>query len=374
MNTVPSQRIVRLTLAFWLLLGVIWQPLQVTAEALPVVNSRELLAGQRLTAMQAPKEPTTLAALDFTVIAAGELHTCALTAGGGVKCWGGNWEGRLGDGTTTRRSTPVDVVGLDSGVTAITEGSSRTCAVMPGGGGKCWGDNEYGQLGDGTTTRRSMPIDVSGLGSDVTAITAGRDHTCAVTAGGGAKCWGDNYAGKLGDGTYTYRSTPVDVVGLNSGVTAITAGSSHTCALTSGGGVKCWGVNAGGQLGNGTTESHRTPVDVSGLGSEVTAISAGGSHTCALTAEDGVKCWGSNGYGQVGDSTTTKRSTPVDVVGLDSGVTAITAGSSQTCALTDGGGVKCWGQNWRGQLGNGTTADRHTPVNVVGLNSHTKKR
>jgi alpha-tubulin suppressor-like RCC1 family protein len=305
----------------------------------------------------------------YTAIAVGGAHTCALTVGGGVKCWGANWSGQLGDGTWASWDTPVDVIGLGSGVRAIAAGGQHTCALTAGGGVKCWGWNYHGQLGDGTTTNRNMPVDVSGLGSGVVAIAAGGYHTCALTVGGGVKCWGWNYYGQLGDGTTTSRTTPVDVGGLTSGVVAIAAGRWHTCALTTGGGVKCWGLNDSGQLGDGTTTDRTTPVDVSGLGSGVSAIAAGDWHTCALTAGGGVKCWGQNSSGQLGDGTTTSRTTPVDVSGLGSGVSAIAAGGSRTCALTAGGGVKCWGSNGLGQLGDGTTTSRNMPVDVSGLGS-----
>ena len=302
-------------------------------------------------------------------ITAGSAHACALTMSAGVKCWGHNPDGQLGDGFTTDRLTPVDVVGLVSGVAAIGAGGSHTCAVTSGGGVKCWGRNSSGQLGDNSTTNRETPVDVSGLASGVAAVAVGGYHTCALVTGGGAKCWGENYSGQLGDYSTSDRLTPVNVSGLASGVESITAGSGHTCAVTTGGEVKCWGYNYGGQLGDNFTINRLTPVDVSGLVSGVTAIGAGFEHTCALTTGGGVKCWGRNIYGELGDNSTTVRPNPVDVPGLASGVAALASGTYHTCALTTGGGVKCWGRNLYGALGDNTTTHRLTPVDVSGLAS-----
>jgi alpha-tubulin suppressor-like RCC1 family protein len=298
-------------------------------------------------------------------VSAGWDYTCALMDTGGVKCWGYNYEGELGDGTTTIRTTPVDVSGLSSGVEAISADGHHTCALMATGGVKCWGENDYGQLGDGTTKNRTTPVDVSGLSSGVAAVSAFGDHTCALMDTGGVKCWGDNGDGQLGDGTTHRRLTPVDVSGLSSSVLAVTAGGVHTCALMVSGGVKCWGWNGVGQLGDGTRRTRTTPVDVSGLSSGVGAISAGSDHTCSLMVSGGAKCWGWNSVGEVGDGTTTTRTTPVDVSGLSSGVAAISAGAYHTCALMDTGGAKCWGDNAYGDLGDGTQTLRTTPVRVV---------
>jgi alpha-tubulin suppressor-like RCC1 family protein len=157
----------------------------------------------------------------------------------------------------------VDVSGLTSGIAAIATSYHHTCALTTGSGAKCWGRNDSGQLGDGTTAQRTTPVDVSGLTSGVAAIAAGWYHTCALTAGGGARCWGDNWYGRLGDGTTTGRTTPVDVSGLTSDVSVVTAGGSHTCALTTEGEAKCWGSNEFGQLGNGEFGYSPTPVEVS---------------------------------------------------------------------------------------------------------------
>ena len=319
-------------------------------------------------------------------VSAGHAHTCALTTAGGVKCWGDNVYGELGDGTTSVQSTPANVAGLKGGVQAISTGTSHTCAVTDGGAVKCWGNNADdgwdGQLGDGTITDRSTPIDVTGLQSGVKTVAAGNGHTCALTQGGGVECWGANPWGEVGDGTTAVRLTPTDAADLSAGVKAIATGGNHTCALTDSGGIKCWGDNGDGQLGDGgggvscglpfwfESVCRLTAVDVAGLQSGVQAIAAGGSHTCALTGAGGVKCWGDNVYSQLGDGTTAaNRSTPVNVAGLQSGVKAIAAGSLHTCALTGAGGVKCWGYNALGGLGDGTTTTRSAPVDVVGLTS-----
>lgn len=304
---------------------------------------------------------------DLVDIKAGERHTCALTSTGSVKCWGFNHDGQLGDGKESDRSMPSDVVGLTSGAKAIAAGWRHTCAITSGGGVKCWGNNNDGQVGDGTEVDRRTPQDVVGLLTQVTAITAGERHSCALTTSGGVKCWGNNHDGELGDGTRKDRVTPVDVKGLTTGVAAISAGWRHSCALTTAGGVKCWGNNHDGQLGDGTENDSPAPVDVPGLTSGVLAIAARWRHTCALTSGGGVKCWGGNHHGEVGDGTRADRYTPVDVAGLTSGVKAIASGWRHVCALMADGGVKCWGSNHEGQLGDGTGIDRKTPVDVVAI-------
>jgi alpha-tubulin suppressor-like RCC1 family protein len=158
---------------------------------------------------------------------------------------------------------------------------------------------------------------------------------------------------------------PGSVSGLASGVAAITAGQYHTCALTTAGGVQCWGDNTSGQLGDNSTTGSRVPVAVSGLASGVAAIAAGQLHTCALTTAGGVQCWGDNGFGQLGDNSTTGSRVPVAVSGLASGVTAVTAMATSTCALTSAGAAQCWGDNTSGQLGDGNAVESNVPVAVV---------
>jgi alpha-tubulin suppressor-like RCC1 family protein len=311
--------------------------------------------------------------LSAVAIAAGNDHACALTSAGGVKCWGVNEYGELGIGTTdhTSHPYPADVPGLTSGVTAIAAGDFETCAAMSGGV-KCWGRNNYGQLGNGTTIDSSVPVSVIGLTSGITALAMGETHTCAVTSGGGAMCWGWNQPGALGNGSTVQSSTPVAVVGLTRGVTAVAVGQGHSCALTSRGAVKCWGFSE--QLGNGSfggVDSH-TPVAVTGLGTGVTAITASAEDACAVTSAGSVKCWGVNAWGQLGVSKAVVGAlSPVSVVGLPRGAMGIAAGARDTCALMKGGGVKCWGDNTDGELGNGTTTNSSTPVVVSGLTGAT---
>ena len=294
-------------------------------------------------------------------IAGGGSHTVALKSDGTVWAWGYNYNGQLGDGTTTFRTTPVPVSGL-SNVLALAAGSYHTVALKSDGTVWAWGDNRAGQLGDGTTINRLTPVQVSGL-SNVLALAAGSYHTVALKSDGTVWAWGSNDFGQLGDGTTTSRMTPVPVSGL-SNVIALAAGIYHTVALKSDGTVWALGYNDFGQLGDGTTTSRTTPVQVSGL-SNIIAIAGRQDHTVVLRSDGSVWGWGLNDNGQLGDGTTTARPTPVSVNGL-SNVVAITAGHAHTVALKGDGTVWAWGINSDGQLGDGTTTARYTPVQVLG--------
>lgn len=362
-------------------------------------------------------------------LSAGYSSTCAVTDAGGVECWGNNDLGQLGNGTTTASTIPVQVSGLSSGVRAVAVGASHACALTDAGGVKCWGTNQIGQLGNGGTTGThedgtpyisTSPVDVAGLTSGVKAIGAGTNHTCAVTNAGAVKCWGYNTTGQLGNNSTTDSSIPVQAI--SSGVVAVTGGNASTCALTDAGGVKCWGSNNKGQIGiDISTTVQLTPVDVPALTSGVTSLSVGGrtacvamtdgdlkcwgnnangqlgvdaditpysvtpvvpsgvpgakqvatatTHACVLTTTGGVLCWGDNTYGQLGDDTTASRSMPATVEGLSSGVVAVSTNLNRSCALLDNGSVKCWGSNEVGQLGDGSLTDSHTPADVFGYGS-----
>lgn len=342
--------------------------------------------------------------LRATKVVTGFYHTCALTSEGTVMCWGDNEYGQLGDGTTTNRSAPVAVNGL-SHVTSLTAGDYHTCALTDMGEVLCWGDNEQGQLGlgDVAPVSSTTALTVSAPLSNVVGLAGGMDHTCAMLNTGGAMCWGENAYGQLGNGTMAGSSIPVPVGGLSNTV-AIAAGEQSSCAVLNmgkvmcwgaalgisslprqidgvsdaaeisigsaflcvrmiGGTVECWGHNEEGQLGDGTTTNHDTPVTVSGI-SDATEIAAGRYSACALTEAHGAKCWGYNIAGQLGNGLTMDSAIPVDVLLSGDVAISIDAGLYQACAVTTTGKVKCWGDNEYGQLGNGRMDAQVTPVTI----------
>jgi alpha-tubulin suppressor-like RCC1 family protein len=313
------------------------------------------------------KTPITLAGLSPVAVAAGDQHTLVVNNDGTVQAWGVNGSGQLGDGTTTTRKTPVKVSGL-SGVVALSAGLSHSLALKADGTVWAWGGNGYGQLGDGTTTTRKTPVKVLGL-TGVVAVSAGNYHSLALKNDGTLWAWGNNGSGRLGDGTAITRKTPIQVVNVLSGfefVTTIAAGGDFSLAIGQDGMLWAWGDNCAGQLGDGTTTTRKAPVQIYGV-SYPGAIAAGASHGLALTGE-GVMAWGSNAKGQLGDGTTTTRKTPV-LLPETYNVGAIAAGGTHSLAwgwVGDFTEILAWGNNSDGQLGDGTTTTRKTPVVVSG--------
>jgi len=343
-------------------------------------------------------------------VSSGGAHTCAVLNDGTVKCWGLNTSGQLGNGTNDNSTIPVTVLGI-SNATNVSAGGSHTCAVLSDGSGKCWGENGNGQLGDGTEISSSVPVSINGL-TDVKSISLGYSYTCAVLKNGSIKCWGSNqYLSdqivldnvknisiseasdvwplessacavlndgtvkcwgangywQLGDSTAGFYSieTPVTVTGINN-ASDISVGMEHTCALLNNGTAKCWGNNDFGQVGNGETDLLSPPVTVAGLNG-LRSIIAGRWSTCAILTDRTVKCWGNNYSGWLGvDITESEASaiiTPTSVKGLAN----VFQLSNNACALMNDETIRCWGDNRWGQLGDGTTEDRMTPVEVIGL-------
>ncbi|WP_018908378.1 Ig-like domain repeat protein [Salinispora arenicola] len=305
----------------------------------------------------------------ITAVAAGQGHSLAVTSTGTVLAWGANSSGQLGDGTTTPRSTPV-AVDLPAGttITAVAAGDRHSLAVTSTGTVLAWGLNVTGQLYDGTTTTSSSTPIVVDLpaGTTVTAVAAGNAHSLAVTSTGTMLAWGANSSGQLGDGTTTPRSTPVAVdLPVGTTITTIAASSSsHSLAVTSTGTMLAWGANFTGQLGDGTITNRSTPVAVDlPAATTVTAVATGSGHSLAVTSTGTMLAWGGNGSGQLGDGSTTSSSTPV-AVDLPAGttVTAVAGGAGHSLALTSTGTMLAWGFNTSGQLGDGTTSNRSTPI------------
>ncbi len=300
-----------------------------------------------------------------TPLAAGSQHSCALQPSGTVLCWGDNGNGQLGNGMVGDLSTlPVVVPGLtDTVALAVGSAGAFTCALQAGGTARCWGANQYGQLGHGTTTvvPITSPVDVVGV-TDSVALQAGGSHACAVHANGTVGCWGLNTDGQLGNANKLNSGSSVAVVGLTDTV-ALAAGANHSCALQASGTVRCWGLNNLGQLGNGTTADNTSTVSLS----QVVALAAGGQHTCALQASGEVRCWGGNANGQLGNGKVTSSASPVRVLGLTDAV-ALVAGGSHTCAVKANGSAVCWGDNNSGQLGSGEAGGSiSAPVAVASL-------
>ncbi len=313
----------------------------------------------------------------FASLTAGSGHTCALTSTGAAYCWGANGFGEVGDGSGIlfrRVPVAVSLPGGVSGFASLTAGSWHTCGLTSTGAAYCWGWNEHGQLGDNSTDNSPVPVPVS-LPNGVSAfasIEAGERHTCALTSTGAAYCWGKNASGQLGNNSQTDSPIPV-AVSLPFGVTGFTSltAEDHTCALTSAGDAYCWGANAGGQLGNNQTVYSPVP-DAVVLPDGVTgfaSLTAGGLHTCGLANTGAAYCWGANNSGELGNNSLVPEVTPV-AVELPSGVTefaSLTVGGAHSCGLTASGGAYCWGWNFRGQVGDGTTTDRLVPTPVSGF-------
>src|SRR5207253_560701 len=252
---------------------------------------------------------------DIATLDAGDYHSCALRASGVAYCWGDNGNGQLGDGTTTQRLVPTPVAGSLTFSSLSAGGALETCGVTPAGAAYCWGNNAYGQLGDGTTTERLVPTAVAG-GLTFASVTAGDFFTCAVTTSGAAYCWGAG--GYIGDGTTTQRLVPTSVAGgltfasVNAAAGTGFTNTAYSCGVTTSGDAYCWGYNTFGTLGDGTTTQRLVPNTVAG-GLTFADVRAGGNHTCGVTTRGAAYCWGLNGNGELGDGTTTERLVPMPV-------------------------------------------------------------
>ncbi len=297
-------------------------------------------------------------------VSAGNMYTCAVLADGTILCWGDNPVGQLGNGTTDDSLVPVQVSGITT-ATSVSAAGDSTCAILSDRTARCWGSNNYGKLGYGTTTPSSVPLLASGLAPAVQIFAGQLDTAIGLVSGGVVYAWGNNPTGEFGNGQTGSATVPQDT-GIRE-VTQLGNGSTHNCGLLSDRSVICWGGNQFGQLGNGTTEGSLLPVVVSGI-TDAINLASGAGHNCVVLADGTIRCWGYNAFGNLGDGTMANQSTPVVVTGITTAEQVSCAGRGlyrHTCALLADGRIQCWGSNFHGQLGDGTTTDRFAPVDVL---------
>jgi len=310
--------------------------------------------------------PVSVTGIEHAVaVSAGSYHACVVLADGSASCWGWDSYGQVGKQPVTASPLASTIPEL-SHVSAVATGGYHSCALDDEAGGHCWGQNDVGQLGNGANTSTIVPSSVFSLPKSK-QIAAGGRHSCSVVQDGfhdgTVQCWGNNDSGELGDGSTTERVFPTLVSNLETAV-AVAAGFNHTCALLSDGRIECWGANEHGQLGDGGESGTHSaePVEVPGL--RATAVAAGYNHTCAVLTNGEAMCWGANSAAQLGDGTTIDRAEPVRVLEL-SDVTSIAGGAFHSCAQTAAGAVFCWGLNESGQLGDGTLNPHTVPAPIL---------
>jgi alpha-tubulin suppressor-like RCC1 family protein len=303
--------------------------------------------------------------LTFTQVSAGRSQTCGLTKEGKAYCWGGNGDGELGNGAPFGSiiTVPSPVIG-GLRFTSLSAGGN-TCGLTTGGQAYCWGSDLFGQLGNGAPLASvNTPSPVAG-GLTFTHISAGLIHTCAVTSGGKAYCWGTDFFGQLGNGSPQANTNVPSPVAGGLPFTQVSAGSSHTCGVTTGGQAYCWGLDAQGQLGNGALSGSNVPALVVG-GLTFTQVSVGSGHSCGVTKRGEAYCWGQDNFGQLGDGTPLADRTVPSLVAGGLKFTQVSAGLFHTCGLTRGGRqAYCWGIDSRGELGNGATGATNAPSPVT---------
>ncbi|MGY8699390.1 MAG: RCC1 domain-containing protein, partial [Candidatus Poseidoniales archaeon] len=315
-----------------------------------------------------------------STLSSGGAHTCAILDNGAVSCWGEGDYGQLGNGGISQQKSPIltSSLGINRTSVALSSGAGHTCAILDNGAVSCWGEGDYGELGNGGTSQQNSPSLTSSLGTGRTAValSSGTAYTCAILDNGSVSCWGSGKDGHLGNGGTSDKLTPTLTSSLGAGRTAValSVGPAHTCAILDNGAVSCWGAGGYGQLGNGGSSNKLTPTLTSSLGAGRTAValSVGYAHTCAILDNGAVSCWGGGANGKLGNGGTSNKLTPTLTSSLGTNRTAIalSSGHHYTCAILDNGAVSCWGEGGAGRLGNGGTSNKLTPTLTSSLGTN----
>lgn len=314
---------------------------------------------------------TIVNAISIARLGVGAHHACAIRANGTLWCWGDNAFGALGDNSSEPlRATPVNESTANTTWTRVDAGGSHTCAMRADGSTWCWGLNSHGQVGDGSNTNRAVAVREQSVAVDWVEVSTGDMHACALKGDGSLWCWGSSFSGQLGNtttGADAHSNMPDRVTSQSSNWTQVTAGGYHTCAIRTDGSLWCWGNNLRGQLGQGNqgSDTNRALPSRVGADNDWMSVSAGGWHTCALKTDQSLWCWGSNFYGELGDGTSgsaADRLVPTRETTNGTNWALVSAGSHFTCALSATGERFCWGLNVDGQLGNGTATNAVAPA------------
>jgi alpha-tubulin suppressor-like RCC1 family protein len=301
----------------------------------------------------------------------GHQSFCAIVTTGTIQCWGDNSTGELGDGTTTTSTVAQQVSNIANATAVASDDAHSYCAIVGSGAIDCWGSNMSGQLGNGATSNSSIPVAVTGITTAISVTGDGDGSYCAVLESGDVNCWGANSFGQLGDGTATASSVPVVVTGITTATAVTGDGDGTYCAVLESGDVNCWGANSFGQLGDGTKTTSLVATAVTGLTNASGVSSDDVDSFCAEQSSETVACWGANFAGELGNGTTTLSTVPVAVTGITTASAVSDDGAESYCALLASGAVDCWGFNAFGQLGNATTVSSSVPVAVSGIFSAT---
>jgi len=335
-------------------------------------NASGQLGDNTRTSRSSPVQ-TVSAGTNWKQVSAGVDHTAAIKTDGTLWVWGFNNAGRLGDNTTTSRSSPVQTVAGGINWKQVSAGGAHTAAIKTDGTLWLWGQNAFGRLGDNTVTNRSSPVQTVSAGTNWKQVSGGGEHTAAIKTDGTLWLWGNNSFGKLGDNTTTSRSSPVQTVSAGTNWKQVSCGTDHTACIKTDGTLWVWGRNSNGRLGDNTVTNRSSPVQTVSAGTNWKQVSAGHEHTAAIKTDGTLWVWGRNNEGQLGDNSATDKSSPVQTISAGTNWKQVSGGGSHTAAIKTDGTLWLWGYNAYGRLGDNTTTGSSSPVQTVSAGTNWKQ-